>query len=94
MSIPGLSEMRVLLDAAIGEVERWQASPTVAGIPSHRVSNFRDKLRALRGCGSVNLLRTGVAHVFGSLTALGISPSQLVPSLLELRSLLDERQVR
>jgi len=94
MSVPGLSTMHQLLDTAIGEIEHWQESPTLAGIPPHRVSNVRDKLQALRGCGSVGLLRTGVAHVSESITALGIPASEFAPSVLKLVSLLDERQRR
>jgi hypothetical protein len=92
MSVPGLSTMQQLLDAAIDEVKHWQASPTVADIPVHRVTNVRDKLQALRGCGSVGLLRTGMAHVSGAVAALGIPASEFAPSLLQLTSLLDERQ--
>ena len=84
--------MQQLLDAAIVEVEHWQESPTVTGIPSHRVSNVRDKLQALRGCGSVGLLRSGMDHVSGSIAVLGVPPSELAPSLLQLAALLAERQ--
>jgi hypothetical protein len=92
MSIPGLNDMRQLLDAAIREVEIWQESPTVPDIPPHRVANVRDQLRAIRGCGSVGRLRTGTAHVTGSISALGVLVSELAPSLLRLQSHLDERK--
>ncbi len=92
MSVPGLIAMQRLLDTAIAEVEQWQESPTVEDIPPHRVLNIRDKLRALRGCGSVGLLRTGMAHVSGSITLLGVPPSELAPSFLKLHALLDDRQ--
>jgi len=92
MSVPGLIKMQQLLDSAISEVERWQESPTLAGVPSHRVSNVRDKLQALRGCGSVGLLRSGTDHVSGTIAMLGVPTSEIAPSLLQLAALLAERQ--
>jgi hypothetical protein len=92
MSRPGLNAMQQLMDAAIGEIEHWQKSPAAADIPSHRLSAIRDKLQALRGCGSVGLLRTGIAHVCGFITTLGVPASELAPSLSRLAALLDERQ--
>lgn len=90
MSVPGLTTMRELLDAAISEVEHWQSTSTE--IPAQRISNLRDKLQALRGIGSVELLRTGVGHVSGSIASLGVPASELAPSFVRLASLLDERQ--
>lgn len=84
--------MQQLVADAIEEVERWQESPEAANIPPRRISNIRDKLQALRGCGSVGLLRTGMEHVSGAIRLLGAPASMLAPSLLQLTSLLEERQ--
>jgi hypothetical protein len=92
MSVPGLSTMQLLLDAGIDELGRWQTLPTTADIPPHRIVNLREKLQALRGCDTVDLLRTGMEHVTGSMAALGLPVSELAPSLLQLATLLEERK--
>jgi hypothetical protein len=87
--------MHELLDAAAAEIEQWQQrSPDTTSVPKHRVANVRDKILALRGCGSVGLLRTGFSHVLDSADLLGIPLSELAPSLLPLAALLDQRQQR
>lgn len=91
MSVPGLTAMQGLLDAAIGEVNRWQQSSVATDVPAHRVTNLRDKLQALRGVGSIGLLRSGISHIAGSIDLLGVPASELAPSLLQLAKLLDER---
>jgi hypothetical protein len=94
MSVPGLTTMQQLLDAAISEVDEWQRSSAATEVPAHRVTNLRDKLQALRGVGSVGLLRSGVSHIYGSIALLGVPASELAPSLLQLASLLGKRKGR
>lgn len=92
MSVPGLRTMNELLATAAAEVEQWQQSANARAIPPHRITGIRDKIQALRGCGSVGLLRTGFVHVFDSANALGVPISELAPSLLRLAALLNDRQ--
>jgi hypothetical protein len=94
MSARGLTDMLPVLDAAIGEFERWRESPAAAALPAHRSANISDKLRVLQGCETIHNLRTGLEHVTYAMGLNRITISEAAPSLQRLIELIAERQSR